>query len=101
MGTQFAEARCRVAPQENTASCPAYLRGFLFIPGIHLIEPWPRAFCVSELQRQESRPRGVELMVDVANPSAEVMAAAMGQPLQDAHHPVDAIRDLIPTYARL
>jgi hypothetical protein len=25
----------------------------------------------------------------------------MGQPLRDAQHPVDAIRDLIPTYARL
>jgi len=40
-------------------------------------------------------------MVDVANLSAEVMAAAMGQPLQGAQHPIDAIRDLIPTYARL
>jgi len=40
-------------------------------------------------------------MVDVASPSAEVMAAAMGQPLQDAQHPVDAIRELVPTHARL
>ena len=40
-------------------------------------------------------------MVDVAKLGAEVMAGAMGQRLKGAQHPVDAIRDLIPTHARL
>ncbi len=40
-------------------------------------------------------------MVDVAKLGAEVTAGAMGQRLKGAQHPVDAIRDLIPTHARV